>query len=212
MQEAEQQQDTTRAEEAAGSGRALLLKKLRLPLVIVGGVLAAIVFLLIGIWIGSAKRSSDIKQYEERIATAKKQAESAVSEQKVLEVKLEGISGSMKMLKESEESKNQLIARMQEKLECFEQAAAQALAAEQTTTQTAAAKPGARTKSESPPKGYVRFGNSSCTLVAGGSSSNWKECLKQGKPVGSAEKKAAPAAESGEKPGEAAVKGAVKGH
>lgn len=192
--------------EVGAESSPLLLKKLRLPLMIGGGVFAAIVFMLIGIWIGSAKRGADLKHAEERIVAAKKQAESSVSEQKVLEAKLEGISGSLKGYKESEESKNLLITKLQEKLDCFEQAATQALAAEEAATQIAGdRKPGARTKVEPAPKGYVRFGNSSCTLVAGGSSNNWKDCLKQGKPVGGEKK--TPPAEAATKPGDAPAKG-----
>ncbi len=164
-----------------------LMQKLRLPLMIGGGVLAAIVFLLIGIGIGSAKRNADIKGYEERIANMKKRVETSSSEQKILEAKLEGLTSGMKGYKESEESRNALLASLQQKLACFELAASQALAAEQVALQSGAAK---RTKPGEPATpGYVRFGNSSCTLVAGGGGEGWKECLKQGKSVGGAKPK-----------------------
>lgn len=164
-----------------------LMQKLRLPLMIGGGVLAAIVFLLIGIGIGSTKRNADIKGYEERIANMKKRVETSAGEQKILEAKLEGLTSGMKGYKESEESRNALLASLQQKLACFELAASQALAAEQVALQSGAAK---RTKpGESATPGYVRFGNASCTLVAGGGGDAWKECLKQGKSVGGAKPK-----------------------
>ncbi len=177
-----------------------LMKKLRLPLIIGGSALGAIVLLLVGIWIGTAKRNADMKQYEERAVAAKKQLDISLSEQKVLEAKLEGLSGSLSGQKEREESKNLLITVLQEKLNCFEQAAVQALAAEEAAKLGGDKKPTMKAKIESEPKGYVRFGNSSCTLVAGGSSNGWKDCLKQGKSTGSAEKaKASGAAQASAK-------------
>lgn len=193
MQEAEKR-EKAHAEAVDGKEGTSLVKRLRLPLMIGGGVLAAIVFLLMGIWIGSAKRNADKKQYEERIVAAKKQAEESVAERKILEAKLDGFSNSLKERKESEESKNALITQLQAKLECFEQATSQALAAEQASAQIASDRSlGAKAKGESSPKRYVRFGNASCTLVAGGGNNNWKDCLKQGKPVVGAGKTHVPA-------------------
>ena len=104
-----------------------LIQKLRLPFLIVGGVLVALILILVGIWIGTAKRNADMKQYEERLAAARKQVEASENEQKLLTAKLEGFSGSLKNAKENEETRNLLIGKLQEKLDCFEQAAAQAI-------------------------------------------------------------------------------------
>lgn len=170
------------AEGVPAGGRAALLQKFRLPLLIIGGLVLALLLLLGGMAIGTAKRSADIKHYQERVAAANKQVEDVLNEQKLLEVKLQGMSESLKLSHQNEPEKKKQLEMLQEKLACYEQAAAQAQAEEQAASSRKQQERGKSVAEEK--KGYVRFGNTSCTLSAGGSSAGWKSCLNLGQPAG----------------------------
>lgn len=196
---------------------ASLLQRFRLPLMIGGGVIALLVFLLIGIMLGSVRLKLERKQFAEQMVVIKQQIEKEQSERKIQEAKVE----SFRLTAENRKIE---IAELSSKLACFEEAASQAAAAELIEQEKKQQEPPVKVepkskstvkpKAEEPAKsGYVRFGNASCTLIAGNGSTNWKECLKLGKPVDGAKPAAtAPAKESPKPTGKPAEPHAKPAH
>lgn len=150
-----------------------LLKRFRLHLLVTGIAFGLIVFMLIGIGLGAAKRNLERKQYAAQLEQVAELARKAQSERKLLEVKLEGF-------RRADVNKEELVDELRRRLVCFEEAAAQALAAEEAEKEKLALKkPGRKSEVASHPR-YLRFGNATCTLIAGdGKAASWKDCLQQ---------------------------------
>lgn len=148
-----------------------LLRRFRLHLLVAGIAIGMIVSILIGVGLGAAKRNLVGEQYAVQLEQVAELARKAQSERKLLEAKLEGF-------KHIVESKEKQIDELRRRLVCFEETAAQALVAEEAEKGKSAKKLG-KVEAASHPR-YLRFGNASCTLIAGdGKASSWKECLEQ---------------------------------
>lgn len=157
-------------------------KQFQLPLMIGGAVLGLIVFMLLGILIGTAKNKIERNKFAAQTVAQKKQLETVDSERNLYMVKSEGL------LKEIQLKKDR-ITELEKQLETIahnEQLAASAAQAKASAVATAA------TKVTTAPeviksKEYVRFGNVDCTLTTGKGSKAW-DCLKQSQAAGMAEK------------------------
>lgn len=156
-----------------------MLQRFRWPLLAGGIVLGLIVFLLIGMVLGTVRqRSSDRKLLAAQVAAIKQQAKLSEDERKIQAAKAE----SFRLTADSRKTE---IAELRSKLDCIEAAASQVEAAERAKQallmQEQKNQQEAKARAETPTKtGYVRFSNTSCTLVAGKGNASGLECLKQG--------------------------------
>ena len=147
--------------------------RLRIPMIIAGGVLGAIVFLLIGLGLGKVKLSVERKQFTEKAAAFNERLKDAENEKKIYEVKAEG-------LKKMHDLQKSRADELQKKLEETTQLLSQAQQSIASATASASATSRAKTPE---PKQYLRFGNVDCTVGTQAQNNDWKACLKQGRVV-----------------------------
>lgn len=160
--------------EIAEMGNKLsVLARLRIPMIIAGVVLGAIVFLLIGLGLGQVKLSMERKQYVEKAAAFHQRLKDVENEKKIYEVKVEG-------LKKLHDLQKKRADELEKKLEEAMQSLSQIQQSIASATASISASPSAK---DPAPKQYLRFGNVDCTVGTQAQVSDWKACLKQGRPV-----------------------------
>ncbi|MBS1155082.1 MAG: hypothetical protein H6R07_1006 [Proteobacteria bacterium] len=166
--------ETKDAEDNLAPGKATLMQRLRLPLMIGGMVVGLLVFLLIGFGLGKAKQALERRQVAEQILQLKTRMAAIEDQKKLFEVKAEGLAQVI-------EKQKRQIEELEHKLE-VENAALALKASEVESIQAAIppqkAAPAKVAASAPKPREYARFGNEECTLLAGKGNESWKACLQ----------------------------------
>lgn len=178
------------------SGKAALLQRFRLPLMIGGLAVGMIVFLLIGVGLGKVKLGLERKQFAEQAVQFKARLAEVENEKKLYEVKAEGLKKEADKQKSRADELDIKLTELTLSLQKAESALASATAAAPVKVAASASKT----------REYVRFGNVDCTLTTGKGSNNWKDCLQQGRPQTPAKAVVAVPAKTEEKHAPAAPK------